>query len=167
VIGITGRERVDGVLVRGPDGTERTVAVESVVFTGDFIPDNELARLPHSRSIRAPRSGVRGRRRDDRAGVFATGNLVHPAETADVVALRARRVGHAAVSWLRRGGDRTSVRSTVRLRVADPLLWSSRTWSNRAGRDRIPSRQNEDVLGAPRLDVTQAGRLLGSYRSAA
>ena len=47
VAGVTGRERVEGVLVRGPDGTERTVAVDVVVFTGDFIPDNELARMAH------------------------------------------------------------------------------------------------------------------------
>ncbi len=45
VAGVFGRDRVESVLVRGPDGVERSVAVDTVVFTGDFIPDSELARL--------------------------------------------------------------------------------------------------------------------------
>ncbi len=45
VAGVYGRERVEGVRVRGPGGGERSVAVDTVVFTGDFIPDSELARL--------------------------------------------------------------------------------------------------------------------------
>ncbi len=56
VTAVRGRTRVDEVLVRGPDGAERAVAVDAVVFTGDFIPDNELARLAHL----AMDSGTRG-----------------------------------------------------------------------------------------------------------
>ena len=44
VAGIYGQARVERVLLRGPDGAERAVAVDTVVFTGDFVPDNELAR---------------------------------------------------------------------------------------------------------------------------
>ena len=102
VTGVTGRDRVDGVLVRGPDGTERTVAVDVVVFTGDFIPDNELARLAHlsmDPGTKGPACDVDGA--TSAPGVFATGNLVHPAETADVAAHaghdgRPRRGGVAA-----------------------------------------------------------------------
>ena len=69
VAGVYGRDRVEGVLVRGPGGDERSVAVDTVVFTGDFIPDSELARLAGlSHRSRHPRSRVYGRRRDDRPG---------------------------------------------------------------------------------------------------
>ena len=49
VTGIDGKERVEWVPLRGPDGGERDVAVDTVVFTGDFVPDNELARPGRSR----------------------------------------------------------------------------------------------------------------------
>lgn len=166
VSGITGRERVDGVLVRGPDGTERAVAVDAVVFTGDFVPDNELVRLaslsvdPGTHGPACEAGGA-----TTAPGVFAAGNLVHPAETADLVALRARRVGHAAASWLRRGGDRTAPRSTVRLRVADPLLWvvPNLIEVGPAATGSLLVR-TKAFLEHPRLDVTQGGRLLDSYR---
>jgi len=162
---ITGCERVDGVLVRGPDGSERAVAVETVVFTGDFVPDNELARLA-SLSVdpgtHGPACGADGA--TTAPGVFAAGNLVHPAETADVVARRASRVGHAAALWLRRGGDRTP-HSTVRLLVADPLLWvvPNLVEPGPGGTGSLLVR-TKAFLEHPRLDVTQGGRLLGSYR---
>ena len=101
--GISGRPAVDGVLVRGPDGVERAVAVEAVVFSGDFIPDNELARLAGlsiDPGTRGPACEADGR--TTAPGIFATGNLVHPAETADVAAHRARTVGRAVAAWLRR-----------------------------------------------------------------
>jgi hypothetical protein len=166
VSGITGREQVDGVLVRGPDGTERAVTVDAVVFTGDFVPDNELVRLaslsvdPGTHGPACEAGGA-----TTAPGVFAAGNLVHPAETADLVALRARRVGHAAASWLRRGGDRTAPRSTVRLRVADPLLWvvPNLIEIGPAATGSLLVRTTA-FLEHPRLDVTQGGRLLGSYR---
>ena len=56
-------------------------------------------------------------------GVFATGNLVHPAETADVAARRALSVGRAAAAWLRDGDGHPVDPAAVPLRVADPLLW--------------------------------------------
>ncbi len=45
VVGVDGRDRVERVHLRGRGGEEREVAVDTVVFTGDFVPDNELARL--------------------------------------------------------------------------------------------------------------------------
>ena len=53
VSGIYGRERVDRVVLRGPAG-EHTLAVDTVVFTGDFVADNELARLAQLAIDRAP-----------------------------------------------------------------------------------------------------------------
>ena len=159
----SGGDRVDGVLVRGPDDAERTVAVDVVVFTGDFIPDNELARLAHlsmDAGTKGPACDVDGA--TSAPGVFATGNLVHPAETADVAALRADAVGRAAAAWLRDGGDRPAGPATVRLRVADPLLWVAPNLAPyRAGAgDRAAARQDPRSFWTAR--VSTSPRVAGS-----
>ncbi len=107
----------------GPTASERDVAVDTVVFTGDFVPDNELARqagLVIDPGTGGPACDADGHTTAD--GVFAAGNVVHPAETADVAALRARTVGHTAARWLLGAGE-ASERGKTSLRVADPLLW--------------------------------------------
>jgi hypothetical protein len=166
VTGVTGRDRVDGVLVRGPDDTERTVAVDVIVFTGDFIPDNELSRLAHlsmDPGTKGPACDIDGA--TSTPGVFATGNLVHPAETADVSARRATAVGRATAAWLRDGGRRPAGPAAVRLRAADPLLWvvPNLAVPGRAGAEPLLVRTRV-FLDRPRLEVTQGGRLLGSFR---
>ena len=166
VVGIYGRDRVDRVLVRGPGGDQRSVPVDTVVFTGDFIPDNELARLaglsidPGTRGPACAAGGV-----TTAAGVFAAGNVVHPAETADVAAQRALSVGRAAAEWLRRGGDRTALSATERVLVADPLHWvvPNRADPARPGVDPVLIRSRV-FLDHPRVEVTQGGRLLASHR---
>lgn len=56
---LLGRGRLTGVEVRGEDGraTRHTLRCDTVVFTGDWIPDHELSRacgLPLARGTRAP-----------------------------------------------------------------------------------------------------------------
>jgi thioredoxin reductase len=93
VLRIAGREQLAGVEVdRG--GSVRFVPCDTVVFTGDWIPDHELARIAGL----AMDPGTRGPAVDttletSAPGVFAAGNLVHAAETADIAALSGR---HAA-----------------------------------------------------------------------
>ncbi len=166
VAGVYGRDRVDNVLVRGPGGNERSVAVDTVVFTGDFIPDNELARLagltidPGTRGPACSAGGVTAA-----PGIFAAGNVVHPAETADVTARRALSVGRAAAARLRRGGEATVWSATERVRVADPLHWVVPNRADRAREGDEPVLIRSRVfLDHPRVVVTQGGRLLASYQ---
>ncbi len=75
-------------------GRVRRAGCDWLVFTGDWIPDHELARL--GGVLIDP--GTRGPAVDTALEttvpwVFAAGNLIHPAETADVAALGGR---HAA-----------------------------------------------------------------------
>jgi NADPH-dependent 2,4-dienoyl-CoA reductase/sulfur reductase-like enzyme len=168
VTAVHGRARVDEVLVRGPDGAERAVAVDVVVFTGDFIPDNELARLAHlsmDSGTRGPACAADGTTTSP--GIFAAGNLVHPAETADVAAQRARVVGAAAAAWLRAGDAPTTRPQPVRLHVSDPLRWvAPNLVAPGRGEDGTGPLlvRTEDFLRHVRVDVTQGGRLLRSYR---
>jgi thioredoxin reductase len=164
VAGVYGRERVDRVLLRGPDGHERSVAVDTVVFSGDFVPDNELAR--QARLVIDPGTGgpacdAGGRTSAD--GVFAAGNVVHPAETADVAARRALTVGRTAARWLRDGGTTTPRRGQVH--VAGPLRWVVPNLTGAEPHQGEPMLlRSRTFLNRPRLAVTQGGRTVATYR---
>jgi thioredoxin reductase len=119
---IHGRERLEGVELAGPGGT-RFVACDLLVFTGDWIPDHELARrlLDMDPGTRGP--VVDTALETSVPGVFAAGNLVHAAETADVAALSGRHAARGIARALGRG--RGPAPGHVRLPVTaePPLLW--------------------------------------------
>ena len=102
---IAGRGGLEGVEVADVrTGGTRFVPCELVVFTGDWIPDHELARLAGL----AMDSGTRGPAVDttlatSAPGVFAAGNLVHAAETADIAALSGRHAARHIAAFL--GGE--------------------------------------------------------------
>jgi thioredoxin reductase len=103
---VLGREGLAGVEVADVrTGAARFVPCEVVVFTGDWIPDHELARLAGLTMD----PGTRGPAVDtalatSAAGVFAAGNLVHAAETADIAALSGRHAARQIAAALGAGG---------------------------------------------------------------
>jgi thioredoxin reductase len=119
VVGIFGRRRVEAVELS--DGTR--IACDTVVFTGDWIPDHELARRSGLAMVAASGAPVvdAGFRSSHR-GVFAIGNLVHPAETADVCALDGRAVAAGVERWL--DGD-TNWPEPARISVQPPVSWAA------------------------------------------
>ena len=91
---IVGRRRVERVVLTNG----RTIDCDTVVFTGDWIPDNELARrtgLTMDPVIKGP--VVDHAFRTSREGVFAIGNLVHRVAAADRCALDGRAVAAEVV----------------------------------------------------------------------
>ena len=109
-------------------GQARTVACEWLVFTGDWIPDHVLARTAGI----ALDPGTRGPAIDtamatSTPGVFAAGNLVHAAETADVAALSGRHAARQIAAYLARRAAQASSPAPVPIPViADPpLRWIS------------------------------------------
>ncbi|MCU1427749.1 MAG: FAD/NAD(P)-binding oxidoreductase [Actinomycetia bacterium] len=95
---IFGRNRVTGVQL---SGWTRPLECDTVVFTGDWVADYELAvraELALDPVTRAPRvdTGLR----TSTAGIFAAGNLLHGAQTADVCALEGSFAAGAVASWL-------------------------------------------------------------------
>jgi thioredoxin reductase len=119
VAAVRGRRRVEAVELS--DGS--AIECDTVVFTGDWIPDHELARRSALQMLPVARSPVVDDGfRTTRAGVFAIGNLVHPAETADVCALDGRRAATAVQRWL----DGDPWPATVEPIGADPpVLWAA------------------------------------------
>jgi thioredoxin reductase len=124
VVEIVGRPRVRAV--RLDDGTE--LACDTVVFTGDWVPVHELVRragatmVPVSKAP-ATTSGCH----TSITGLFAIGNLVHPAETADVCALDGRRAAVSVVAWL---AERRWPQAPSPIVIDDPdgtVAWAAHT----------------------------------------
>ncbi len=85
-------------------GRTRRVSCDTVVFTADWIPDHELAvtaGLDLDPGTLGP--AVDTCLRTSRVGVFAAGNVLHAAETADVAALSGRHVAVSAARFLADG----------------------------------------------------------------
>lgn len=166
VVRILGRDRVEAVeLERTDTGQRRILSCDTIVFTGDWIPDSELARL---RGV-AMDPGYLGpvvdaHLRTSVEGVFAIGNLVHPVATADVAALDGRRVVAAAMAWLREGAR---MDPGIRIRVEEPLLWISPGLLRSASDAHLGGRLLagvESYRAAPRIVVHQSGRQVASLR---
>lgn len=122
VASISGRPRVTGVTLRRQDGAVTTIACDTVVFTGDWIPDNEFARLaglPLDAGTAGPVTDQWLRTLVP--GVFAVGNLVHAAETADVSALGGRHAAAAIASYL--DGQAWPAGPGLRVRACAQLRW--------------------------------------------
>lgn len=90
VVEIQGNDRVSGIVVAAKDhsGVPKrqpfTIPCDTVIFSGEFFPENTLARqanLPLDPHTQGPR--VDQNFQTDWNSVFACGNLVHAADAAD------------------------------------------------------------------------------------
>ncbi|MFM7685957.1 MAG: NAD(P)/FAD-dependent oxidoreductase [Actinomycetota bacterium] len=147
---VVGRGRVEAVVLT--DGSR--IDCDTVVFTGDWVPDHELARTGGLAMLPGARSPVvDAALHTDRRGVFAIGNLVHPAETADVCALDGRHVAAAVLDWLtlQRWPDHVPPITTQA-----PIRWASHTARG------ITLRVDRFVTG--RLRVSAGSRTLWTGR---
>jgi NADPH-dependent 2,4-dienoyl-CoA reductase/sulfur reductase-like enzyme len=163
---IHGTERVESVeLTELDSGSTRTVECDLVIFTADWIPDHELAVMAGCELDRGTRGPlVDPGLRTTRPGVFAAGNVLHPAETADVCALDGRHVAPTVAAYLRGPGDWPA---NVRMTARSPLAWVAPNLLLATGhpppRDRFLLRSAEFIRRA-RLQVRQDGSELWSGR---
>jgi len=160
---IIGGPELRGVEVENLDtGRRRVIDCDTVVLTGDWIPDNELARcgaLEMDPGSRGPL--VDSALRTSRSGVFAIGNLVHPVDTADAAALDGRHVAAQVRNHLR--GPAGPV-AAVRILAGAPLRWVS-PGLLRAG-DPAPARHRllswtDTLIRVPTVTAHQDGALIG------
>lgn len=123
---IIGRMRVEAIEVADRStGHRRQIPCDTVVFTGDWVPDHELARrggLTIDRGTLAPE--VDAGLRTSVPGVFAAGNLLHGAETAGVCARSGAWVVHAVTAWLDADHDWPPSRA-IPIECEPPLRWVS------------------------------------------
>ncbi|THA82304.1 FAD-binding protein [Streptomyces sp. A0592] len=158
---LRGRGRPTGVVIHHRDGRTGLLACDTVVFTGDWIPDHELARrggIPLDPGTRGP--GVDSSFRTAVPGVFAVGNALHGIEraataAAEGAAAAAPVLAHlAGAPWPEPGPP---------LQVRAPLVWVTPHRITGIARRPLLLRSAEAVT-APVVTVTQDGRPLWRRR---
>ncbi|MFH8337074.1 NAD(P)/FAD-dependent oxidoreductase [Streptomyces sp. AM6-12] len=174
---LLGHGRLSGVRVRHRDGRTTVLPCDTVVFTGDFVPDHELARrgaLDLDPGTRGP--AVHTALHTSRPGVFAAGSLLHAVEPAGTAAREGSRAAGAVLDHL---AGAPWPRPGIPVTVAPPLRWIT---PNRIDPDRVnperadPQRarpaapppphllRTDAPLPCPVLYVHQNGRLLHRAR---
>ncbi|MBI5353427.1 MAG: FAD-dependent oxidoreductase [Chloroflexi bacterium] len=102
ITNIFGQKRLEGIELTRSNGETQLVECDTVIFTGNWIPENEIARLgglvldPLTRGPKIDtefHSSVKG--------VFVAGNLLRGVETADHCALEGMKVGRAIAKFLK------------------------------------------------------------------
>lgn len=120
---ICGRDRVEAVVVRRPDGEMRTIETDGVIVSGQFRPESALLRGSHLRID--PRTGgpeVDQYGRCSDPDYFAAGNMLHPVETAGWCWREGRAVADAIADSLQ--GNILMPASALRLAdAAGPLKY--------------------------------------------
>ena len=120
VTNIYGKERVEGIEI-GQFGKLSYIECDTVVFTGDWIPENELARrggVDTSKPWMGPQ--VDGEFRTSQSGVFAAGNVLRGVETADWAAMEGRAAARAMARWLENAKWSAS---RLEVRCEAPISW--------------------------------------------
>lgn len=122
LVRINGRPNVSSVELEHIDtGVRTTVACDTVILTGDWIPENELARSADITLDPASRAPIVDQDlRTNIPGVFAAGNMLHPVDTADIAALDGAAVAKAVLRYL--DGDRPASAGYA-ISVQKPLRW--------------------------------------------
>lgn len=168
LVKIVGRGRVRAVHLKDVrTGVVHEVECDTVVFTGDWIPDNELAKTVGADIDFASKAPVvDAKLRTSAAGVFAIGNLVHPVDTADVAAMDGRHIELGVLDWLRDGRTPGQGLNVV---ARAPLRWVAP--SRLAPGDGPPSRNrllawSNEYVRAPRVIVRQGDQVVGTQRLA-
>lgn len=168
VVRVIGRGRVSAIEIEHLDtGRRATLDCDWLVFTGDWVPDHELARMAHldmDPATKSPRvdSGLR----TSKEGVFAIGNILHPVETADAAALDGKHVAAQVLDYL---GGASIPSGGIDLTVEKPLRWVSpnvlRPGDVGPARDRLLFWVDEYVA-RPTIEARQGGKLVGSMKTA-
>ncbi|MFI9245121.1 NAD(P)/FAD-dependent oxidoreductase [Streptomyces sp. NPDC053086] len=159
---LLGHGRLSGVRVRHRDGRTAVLPCDTVVFTGDFVPDHELARrggLVLDPGTRGPAVG--GSAHTSRPGVFAAGNLLHAVEPAGTAAREGTRAGRAVLDFL---AGAPWPDPGVPLLVSAPLRWIAPNRVTPAVRPARYVLRTGTPLPHPVLYVRQDGRLLHRER---
>jgi thioredoxin reductase len=100
IVEVLGDSRVTGVRIRR-NGVEKVIGCDTIVFTGDWIPDNELVRRGgfaidsiYKSPIVNANAQIAG------TSIYAVGNLVLPIKAADKCAVDARVIAKKVAATL-------------------------------------------------------------------
>jgi thioredoxin reductase len=164
---VIGQGRVRGVEIENLDtGDRRVIDCDTVVFTGDWIPDHELARsagLTLDFATKGPL--VDTALRTSRPGIFAAGNVLHPVDTADIAALDGTFVADQVHAHVGKNGH--PPKQGLRLMPGPTLRWLSpgllRPGDPAPPRGRLLAWPDQFVR-FPKVTVAQDGTVITSMR---
>ncbi len=163
---IFGKSRLSAVELEDQEtGERRVVECDTLVLTGDWIPDHEFSRLG-GLAIDEGTLGpaVDGLLRTSREGVFAAGNLLRGAEPGDVAALEGKYAAESIAAFLEQGGW---IEDGVKVEVRNPLKWIVPNVLE-PGRDALPRNRFlfrvKDFTRGGKLSITQGGTVLFEKR---
>jgi thioredoxin reductase len=159
---IIGKPALQAVEIENLDtGARQLVECDTLVLTGDWIPDHELARtagLDMDPKTLGPLTDTA--LRTSRPGVFAIGNLLHPVDTADIAALDGSHVAEPARAYLR---GASPAAEGVRLQADAPLRWITpgivRPDDTPPARGRLLL-WTDELIRIPKVTVRQDGRVI-------
>jgi glycerol-3-phosphate dehydrogenase len=159
VTNIYGSQRLEGIeLTNLESGKTHTIECDTVVFTGGWVPENELARrgdMATGKPSLGPR--VDAQFRTSQTGVFAAGNLLRGVETADWAALEGRAAARSIARYLEQpqwNGNRLEIQCEAPLAWICPNVLSPDSPVERFRFRSHEFRQNVD------LQLTQVGQVL-------
>ncbi len=101
---IHGAQRVNGIEVAPARGAPFTISCDTVIFSGEFFPENVLlqqAGVPLDAATQSP--VVDQNFQTDALGIFACGNLIHAADAADHALAEGERTAEAVADFMKRG----------------------------------------------------------------
>jgi thioredoxin reductase len=100
VTNIFGHKRVEGVEIT-KDGRITQIECDTIVFTGNWIPENELARmggLEIDPKTKGPK--INAEFESSVRGIFVAGNLLRGVETADRCALEGIQTARSITQFI-------------------------------------------------------------------
>lgn len=98
---IVGEKRVEGIELTHKNGNKRLVECDTVIFTGNWIPEHELARMGGLKIDQNTKGPVIDKNfQSSVSGVFAAGNLLRGVETADHCAMEGKWAARAMTKFL-------------------------------------------------------------------
>ena len=80
------------------NGKEISIPCQYIVFTGNWIPDNELARKAGLLLDESKSPVIDGEFRTNKRHIYAVGNATLPIKSADTCALQGRKLGEIIAS---------------------------------------------------------------------
>jgi glycerol-3-phosphate dehydrogenase len=102
VTNIFGHKRVEGIELTHQNGQTELVECDTVIFTGNWIPEHEIARLGGLQINPVTRGPVIDANfRSSVNGVFVAGNLLRGVETADHCAIEGKRAAQSIAKFIK------------------------------------------------------------------
>lgn len=163
---IIGRPALEAIEIEDLNtGKRRIMECDTLILTGDWIPDHELARaagIELDPGTRGPLVDTAFRTK--KPGIFAIGNLLHPVDTADIAAIDGDHVADHVIAWLNGSENRAA---PVRIVAEKPFRWVS-PGILRPG-DPAPARHrlllwSDEFIPFPRVTIRQDGKLICRQR---